>query len=111
MTTTVHQEDHLAAAIAHLPRVKLGYVNTPIEALPRLSAALGGPPIYIKRDDLTGLAFGGNKTRMLEFSMADALASRRRHRGDGRRRPVELLPPDRRGLRQIGVRITPDPAS
>lgn len=75
MTITATQEDRLAAAIAHLPRVKLGYVNTPIEALPRLSAALGGPPIYIKRDDLTGLAFGGNKTRMLEFSMADALAA------------------------------------
>lgn len=75
MTITVNQEDRLAAAIAHLPRVKLGYVNTPIEALPRLSKALGGPPIYIKRDDLTGLAFGGNKTRMLEFSMADALAA------------------------------------
>lgn len=75
MTIIVDQEDRLAAAIAHLPRVKLGYMNTPIEALPRLSAALGGPPIYIKRDDLTGLAFGGNKTRMLEFSMADALAA------------------------------------
>ena len=46
---------------------------TPLEPMPRLSAALGGPDIYIKRDDLTGLAFGGNKTRMLEFSLADAL--------------------------------------
>jgi 1-aminocyclopropane-1-carboxylate deaminase/D-cysteine desulfhydrase-like pyridoxal-dependent ACC family enzyme len=41
--------------------------------MPRLSQALGGPPLYIKRDDLTGLAFGGNKTRMLELSLADAL--------------------------------------
>jgi len=41
--------------------------------MPRLSEQLGGPPLYIKRDDLTGLAFGGNKTRMLEFALADAL--------------------------------------
>jgi 1-aminocyclopropane-1-carboxylate deaminase/D-cysteine desulfhydrase-like pyridoxal-dependent ACC family enzyme len=39
----------------------------------RLTEALNGPPLYIKRDDLTGLAFGGNKTRMFEFSLADAL--------------------------------------
>ena len=57
-----------------LPRIPIGIRPTPIEALPRLSAALGGPPIFLKRDDLTGLAFGGNKTRMLEFSLADALA-------------------------------------
>lgn len=47
---------------------------TPIEALPRLSAELGGPNLFIKRDDLTGLASGGNKTRKLEFLVADALA-------------------------------------
>ncbi|MEZ4860620.1 MAG: D-cysteine desulfhydrase family protein [Caldilineaceae bacterium] len=68
-------EQQMAAAIAQLPRVRLGVMATPLEHLPRLSAALGGPPIYIKRDDLTGLAFGGNKTRMLEFSMADAQAN------------------------------------
>ena len=64
----------LAAAIAQVPRIQLGTLPTPLEHLPRLSAALGGPPIYIKRDDLTGLAFGGNKTRMLEFSLAEGLA-------------------------------------
>ncbi|HEY9235243.1 MULTISPECIES: D-cysteate sulfo-lyase [Phenylobacterium] len=47
---------------------------TPLEALPRLSAALGGPNIFIKRDDLTGLTSGGNKTRKLEFLVADAIA-------------------------------------
>jgi D-cysteine desulfhydrase len=47
---------------------------TPIEAAPRFSAAVGGPDIYIKRDDLLGLAAGGNKTRKLEFLVADALA-------------------------------------
>ena len=69
----IHREQMLAAAIAQLPRLPLGVRPTPLEALPRLTSTLGGPPIYIKRDDLTGLAFGGNKTRMLEFSIADAL--------------------------------------
>src|SRR5690606_27493099 len=69
----IEREHQLEEAIARLQRIKLGYFPTPLEPLPRLSAALGGPPIYIKRDDLTGLAFGGNKTRMLEFSMAEAL--------------------------------------
>ncbi|NBQ81371.1 MAG: D-cysteine desulfhydrase [Betaproteobacteria bacterium] len=47
---------------------------TPIESMPRLSAALGGPQFWIKRDDMLGLAPGGNKTRKLEFLVADALA-------------------------------------
>ena len=47
--------------------------RTPIEKLTRLSAELGGPTIYIKRDDLLGLAGGGNKTRKLEFLVAEAL--------------------------------------
>jgi 1-aminocyclopropane-1-carboxylate deaminase/D-cysteine desulfhydrase-like pyridoxal-dependent ACC family enzyme len=65
----------LEAALAGLPRVRLASVRpTPLEPMPRLSAQLGGPSLYIKRDDLTGLAFGGNKTRMLEFALADALA-------------------------------------
>ncbi len=49
------------------PRLSLAHLPTPLEPLPRLSAALGGPEIWIKRDDLTGLAGGGNKTRKLEF--------------------------------------------
>ncbi len=57
----------------HLPRVRLGYLPTPIEEMPRLAQALGGPRLFIKRDDQTGLAGGGNKTRKLEFSLADAL--------------------------------------
>jgi len=68
------KEQALAAALSRLPRVKLASVlPTPLEELPRFSAAVGGPPIYIKRDDLTGLGYGGNKTRMLEFSLAEAL--------------------------------------
>lgn len=59
--------------LASLPRVTLANLPTPLEVLPRLSSALGGPKLFVKRDDLTGLAFGGNKTRQLEFVMADAL--------------------------------------
>jgi D-cysteine desulfhydrase len=55
-----------------LPRVPLACLPTPVQELPRLSAALGRR-LFIKRDDLTGLALGGNKTRKLEFLCADAL--------------------------------------
>jgi D-cysteine desulfhydrase family pyridoxal phosphate-dependent enzyme len=58
-----------------LPRLKFAHLPTPIEALPRLSGQLGGPNIFVKRDDMTGLAFGGNKTRKLEFLLADAQAN------------------------------------
>jgi len=57
-----------------LPRVGIGHLPTPLEPLPRLSARLGGPELWVKRDDQTGLATGGNKTRKLEFLVADALA-------------------------------------
>jgi D-cysteine desulfhydrase family pyridoxal phosphate-dependent enzyme len=66
----------LQARIDALPRVRLAHLPTPLDHCPRLSAALGGPDIWIKRDDLTGLAFGGNKTRQLEFLFADILAER-----------------------------------
>jgi L-cysteate sulfo-lyase len=56
-----------------LPRVRLGYFPTPLDELPRLSRALGGPRLLVKRDDQTGLATGGNKTRKLEFSVGEAL--------------------------------------
>jgi len=56
------------------PRVSLAQLPTPLEDAPRFSSALGGPRILIKRDDLTGLALGGNKGRKLEFLLADALA-------------------------------------
>jgi D-cysteine desulfhydrase len=60
--------------LAKFPRRRYTTGQTPIEKLSRLSNALGGPAIYIKRDDLLGLAGGGNKTRKLEFLVADALA-------------------------------------
>lgn len=55
-----------------IPRLHFAHLPTPIEELPRLSAALGGPRLLVKRDDQTGLAFGGNKIRKLEFLVAEA---------------------------------------
>src|SRR5256885_5126494 len=55
-----------------VPRLRFAHLPTPVETLPRLSEALGGPRLLIKRDDQTGLAFGGNKTRKLEFLVAEA---------------------------------------
>jgi L-cysteate sulfo-lyase len=60
--------------IERLSKVDLGYLPTPLGQLSRLSSVLGGPEILIKRDDLTGLAFGGNKTRKLEFILYDAIS-------------------------------------
>ena len=60
--------------LARFPRVFLAHLPTPLERLDRLSRDLGGPEIWIKRDDCTGLSTGGNKTRKLEFLMAEALA-------------------------------------
>ena len=61
------------------PRVHLGHLPTPLEPLERLSEELGGPRIWLKRDDCTGLATGGNKTRKLEYLMAEALAANASH--------------------------------
>ena len=55
------------------PRVALAHLPTPLEPMERLGAELGGPRLLVKRDDCTGLALGGNKTRKLEFLMAEAL--------------------------------------
>ncbi len=55
------------------PKLHVAHLPTPFEPLDRLSALLGGPRIWVKRDDCTGLATGGNKTRKLEYLMADAL--------------------------------------
>jgi D-cysteine desulfhydrase family pyridoxal phosphate-dependent enzyme len=58
-----------------IPRLRFAHLPTPVEAMPRLSAALNGTRLFIKRDDQTGLAFGGNKTRKLEFLVAEAQAN------------------------------------
>lgn len=56
------------------PRIRLGHLPTPLEPMDRLSKHLGGPRLWVKRDDCTGLSGGGNKTRKLEFLMADAVS-------------------------------------
>jgi len=56
-----------------IPRVSLSFLPTPLDHLPALTRHLGGPRIWMKRDDMTGLATGGNKARKLEFLFADAL--------------------------------------
>ena len=60
-------------AVDRFPRVRLGHAPTPLEPAPRLGAALG-VELWVKRDDCTGLAFGGNKVRQLEFELGEAQA-------------------------------------
>ena len=60
--------------LARFPRLHLAHLPTPLEPMPRLSKALGGAEIWIKRDDCTGMSSGGNKTRKLEFLFAEAEA-------------------------------------
>ena len=66
----------LRDTIAKLPRVRFAHLPTPLEEMPRLREELGekAPRLFVKRDDLTGLAFGGNKVRHMEFRLADVLA-------------------------------------
>jgi L-cysteate sulfo-lyase len=70
LTTSLCKE--LSVALAKFPRVALGHLPTPLEPMDRLSEVLGGPRLWVKRDDCTGLSSGGNKTRKLEYLMADA---------------------------------------
>jgi L-cysteate sulfo-lyase len=65
--------DYNKMRLSVLPRIRLANLPTPLEEAKKLSRKLDGPKILVKRDDLTGLAFGGNKTRKLEFLMAEAL--------------------------------------
>jgi len=60
--------------LSSFPRVRLGQFPTPLEALPRLTQVLGGPTLWVKRDDFVGPAMGGNKTRKLEFLLGEAQA-------------------------------------
>jgi L-cysteate sulfo-lyase len=60
--------------LARFPRVRFAHLPTPLEPMPSLTRLLDGPQLYVKRDDCTGLATGGNKTRKLEFLLGDALA-------------------------------------
>ena len=65
---------HLAAVLEQAPRFPCAHLPTPLEPLKRLSAHLGGANLWIKRDDCTGLATGGNKARKLEYLIGDAVA-------------------------------------
>lgn len=60
--------------LSRYPRLHFAHLPTPLEPMERISRELGGPNLWIKRDDCTGLSSGGNKTRKLEFLMADAVA-------------------------------------
>lgn len=60
--------------LSSVPRVRLAHLPTPLEPMDRVSKHLGGPRLWIKRDDCTGLSTGGNKVRKLEFVLAEALA-------------------------------------
>ncbi|HSR12868.1 MAG TPA: D-cysteine desulfhydrase family protein [Thermodesulfobacteriota bacterium] len=62
--------------LSTLSRVRLATLPTPFQELPNLTKALGGPRIFVKRDDMTGLALGGNKTRKLEFLMGEAVKAK-----------------------------------
>ena len=66
--------ERLIQKTEQLPQVNLGHFPTPLEECPQLSEALGGPRIFIKREDCSGLAFGGNKVRQLTFTIGDAVA-------------------------------------
>ena len=61
---------------ARFDRIRLAHLPTPLEPMNRLSDALNGPRLWIKRDDCTGMSTGGNKTRKLEFLMGEALAQK-----------------------------------
>ncbi|MBN3853976.1 pyridoxal-phosphate dependent enzyme [Paraburkholderia sp. Ac-20340] len=73
--TLIERKKALRAALSKLPRRKLGHFPTPLDKCERFSASLGGVSVWVKRDDCSGLAFGGNKTRQLQFVLGDALAS------------------------------------
>lgn len=63
----------LLSQIARIPQVDIGHFPTPLDECPRLSDALGGPRIFMKREDCSGLAFGGNKVRQLTFTIGEAV--------------------------------------
>lgn len=74
--TATPQRENARIDFGHFPRTRLSHQPTPIEAMPRLSELLGGPRLFVKRDDCTGLATGGNKTRKLEFLLGEAMHQR-----------------------------------
>jgi 1-aminocyclopropane-1-carboxylate deaminase/D-cysteine desulfhydrase-like pyridoxal-dependent ACC family enzyme len=73
MRHPVLSTEELRRRVARLPRVDLAHLPTPLEGVPRFADRIGGARVWVKRDDCTGLLFGGNKTRHNEFLLADAL--------------------------------------
>jgi 1-aminocyclopropane-1-carboxylate deaminase/D-cysteine desulfhydrase-like pyridoxal-dependent ACC family enzyme len=73
MAFPVLSPDELRRCAARLPRVDLAHLPTPLEEAPRFAERVGPCRVFLKRDDCTGMLFGGNKTRHNEFLMADAL--------------------------------------
>ncbi|HEY1723589.1 MAG TPA: D-cysteine desulfhydrase family protein [Magnetospirillaceae bacterium] len=73
---TTQDASALRAKLALFPRLGLANLPTPLEPLRRLSAQLGGPRLWVKRDDATGLGFGGNKLRKLDYVLHDAMAAK-----------------------------------
>ena len=73
ITSNVISKESIKNITEEYPRSGLCHLPTPLDAMPNLSRKLGGVNLFIKRDDQTGLAFGGNKSRKLDFIMADAL--------------------------------------
>ena len=72
-SNAVVTREQLCEKIRQLPQVAIGHFPTPLEEGPRLSEALGGPRVLIKREDCSGLAFGGNKVRQLTFTIGDGV--------------------------------------
>src|SRR5215813_14073171 len=66
----------LSDRLAAFPRIGLASLPTPLEPMRRLTAHLGGPRLWVKREDATGLGFGGNKLRKLDYVLHDAVASK-----------------------------------
>jgi 1-aminocyclopropane-1-carboxylate deaminase/D-cysteine desulfhydrase-like pyridoxal-dependent ACC family enzyme len=73
MAVPVLTPDELRRCVSRLPRVDLAHLPTPLEEVPRFAERIGAARVFIKRDDCTGLLFGGNKTRHNEFLLAEAL--------------------------------------
>ena len=100
MAATIYTSD-LLGRIAAFPRVTLATLPTPLEEAPRLASTLGVDRLLVKRDDLTGLAFGGNKSRNYEFRLGEALG----HGADSVIMYVDVLSNSQRQLAAAAARL------
>ena len=92
--------------LSGFPRIRLANLPTPLQELPNLSKVLNGPKIFVKRDDMTGLAFGGNKTRKLEYLMADALRNKANYIVTGAGFHSNWCTQATAAARRLGMKIT-----